>query len=116
MSITKDSLATMTLEDIRDERARQETIWKGAVEMIAMCDQATADRIAEFKVGDRVVDSDNVTWQVTRIGLQKWSSGDRVEYIGRRIKKDGTAGAVESQIYHRPLRAAISGGDTDNAH
>ncbi len=107
MRIIQDSLTAMSLEEIRDERARQEAIRKASVETIAMCEQIIADRIAEFKVGDRVVDSAGVTWQVTRIRLKKLRSGDDVEYRGRRIKKDGFLGVVENDIYLHPLRAVI---------
>ncbi|MBU2767121.1 hypothetical protein HAP94_13150 [Acidithiobacillus ferrivorans] len=109
MHITQDSLASMSLDDVRAERARQEIIWKGAVEAIAMCEQAIADRIAEFKVGDCVVDTAGVNWQVTRIGMQKWSSKERVAYHGRRIKKDGSVSAIEREIYNQPLRATPNG-------
>ncbi|WP_163059462.1 hypothetical protein [Acidithiobacillus ferrooxidans] len=111
MHITKESLSTMSLEDIRAERARHETIWKNAAEMVAMCNQAIADRVAEFTVGDMVVDGDDIAWKITDIKLQRWTKKDDVEYCGRRIKKDGTPGTIESEIYCRPLRAADSGND-----
>ncbi|MHB1641128.1 MAG: hypothetical protein ACYCS8_00530 [Acidithiobacillus sp.] len=111
MHITKESLSTMSLEDLRAERTRQMAIWKNAWEAADMCSQAIADRIAEFNVSDFVVDSSGATWQVTRIVGWKWSSGVQVKYRGRRIKKDGSAGAVESEIYRLPLRAANSGND-----
>lgn len=108
--ITKDSLTTMSLKDVRAELARQEAIRDNAEELVAMCIQAIADRVAEFKVGDLVVDRAGAIWQVTRIGLKPCGSAkDRVEYRGRRIKKDGSAGVIESEIYRCPLRAADSG-------
>ncbi|EGQ61002.1 hypothetical protein GGI1_03896 [Acidithiobacillus sp. GGI-221] len=39
MRIIQDSLTAMSLEEIRDERARQEAIRKASVETIAMCEQ-----------------------------------------------------------------------------
>lgn len=104
--ITKETLAVISLEDLRAEHARQETLKKNAIDALDMCIQAIVDRTAEFKMGDLVVDGDGVTWQVTRIVGRNWFSDVRVEYHGRRIKKDGSAGAVESEIYRRPLLAA----------
>ncbi|MHB1630845.1 MAG: hypothetical protein ACYCQL_01325 [Acidithiobacillus sp.] len=109
--ITKDTLASMSLDDLHAERWRQVAIRNAAEEVIALCAQAIADRTAEFKAGDLVVDADGIVWQVTRIEARSWPSGVHPEYHGRRIKKDGSAGGVVREIYRCPLRAANSGND-----
>lgn len=115
--ITKDTLATMSLDDLYAELARNELILcvnpnlairKIAKDALDMCIQGIADRMAKFKIGDLVIDGEYVIWQVTRISGKVLLSGVRVEYHGRRIKKNGAASAVESKIYRCPLRAANS--------
>ena len=109
--ITKDSVTTLPLEDLHAELQRQAAIRDAASEIVSLCVQAIAERIAEFKVGDLVVDADGIVWQVTRIEARSWPSGVHPEYHGRRIKKDGSAGGVVREIYCCPLRAANSGND-----
>lgn len=110
MHITEDSLATMSLEEVRAERARQETIIDNAQDAIDLCSRAIVDRTARFKVGDLVVDSDGATWTVTSRDLygrnhSERIAGDSITYRGRQIQKDGTVGAVETDIYRLPLQA-----------
>lgn len=118
MHITEDLLAAMSLEAIYDERARQETIIEEAQNAIDLCSHAIVDKTARFKVGDLVVDSDGATWTVTRRDLYGRNhferlAGDCITYRGRQIKKDGTVGAIETDIYRLPLRAAMSGDGSD---
>lgn len=104
----------MSLEDLHAELQRQAATRYAADEMVSLCVQAIAERIAEFKVGDQVVDADGVTWMVTRIKGVLWSSsGLHPEYYGQRIKKDGTPGSGIREIYRCPLRAVDKGGVTD---
>lgn len=104
MHITQNSLATMSIEAIRAERDRQETVNHDAQNAIALCSQVIIDRLAEFKVGDWVVGIIGDRWLVTRVTILTGESPECVKYYGRRIQKDGTVGAVDKEIFACMLR------------
>lgn len=69
--------------------------------------QRIANAQAEFKVGDRVThDGAKHTWEITGIVPGYYSKPD---YIGSKLKKDGTPSKVANRIYlpyGKSLRAA----------
>lgn len=91
-------------EQISDEQAlraaikKQEEIIREANSEIRRMQSDLANLIAKFKIGDKVTCGNFIDNSVCVITGVKWNYGGAT-YIGKRIKKDGSLGAQEYELY-----------------
>jgi hypothetical protein len=85
-------------QDLRAAIKEQQFIIRQANSEIIKLEGELANLLAEFKIGDKVYCSNFQGRPVCVITKVKWSYGG-AEYVGRRIKKDGSLGAQEYELY-----------------
>jgi len=85
-------------QDLRVAIKEQQFIIRQANSEILKFEGELANLLAEFKIGDKVYCSNFQGRLVCAITKVKLSYGG-VEYVGRRIKKDGSLGAQEYELY-----------------
>jgi hypothetical protein len=89
--------------ELRELNAQAEALDKKRRELR----QQIANAQADFKAGDRVTyDGSKYVWQISGI---RAGYNNKPEYIGAKLKKDGTPGAMTGEIFvpwNAVLRAA----------
>ncbi len=85
-------------QDLRAAIKEQQFIIRQANSEIIKLEGELANLLAEFKIGDKVYCSNFQGRSVCVITKVKWGYGG-VKYVGKRIKKDGTLGVQEYELY-----------------
>lgn len=89
----------MTIDELKAEVARLTDESLAAEERLKAASAELANAQAEFSVGERVMHRGKLT-QVTAIHPgYSWSQGPR--YKGRMVKKDGSLGLVETELWSK---------------
>ena len=85
-------------QDLRAAIKEQEEIIREANSEIRRMEMELANLTSEFKIGDKVRCGNFQGDPVCAITKVKWRYGG-VQYVGKRIKKDGTLGVQEYELY-----------------
>ena len=85
-------------QDLRAAIKEQQFIIRQANSEIIKLEGELANLLAEFKIGDKVYCSNFQGRSVCVITKVKWGYGGG-KYVGKRIKKDGTLGVQEYELY-----------------
>ena len=85
-------------QDLRAAIKEQEEIIREANSEIRRMEMELANLTSEFKIGDKVRCGNFQGDPVCAITKVKWRYGG-VQYVGKRIKKDGSPGAQEYELY-----------------
>lgn len=89
----------MTIEEMKAELKILDEQAKEIADKRATLRQQIADAQALFTVGARVTHAGaSCVWEITAV-RPGYSFSDEPQYIGAKIKKDGTPGALKSRIY-----------------
>ena len=86
-------------QDLRAAIKEQQFIIRQANSEIIKLEGELANLLAEFKIGDKVYCSNFQVNTVCVVTGAKWKYGSKVAYFGKRIKKDGSLGAQEYELY-----------------
>ena len=85
-------------QDLRAAIKEQEGLIREAQMKIYRIEDKLTKLIAEFEIGDKVYCSNFQVNPVCVVTGAKWNYGG-VTYVGKRIKKDGSLGAQEYELY-----------------
>ena len=90
--------AKLREQELRAEIKKQELIIREANFEIRRIQGELSNLLSEFKIGDKVYCSNFQGRSVCVITKVKWGYGGG-KYVGKRIKKDGTLGVQEYELY-----------------
>ena len=86
-------------QDLRAAIKKQEFIIREANSEIRRFEGELVKLLAEFEIGDKVYCCNFQVNPVCVVTGAKWKYGSKVAYFGKRIKKDGSLGAQEYELY-----------------
>ena len=90
--------AKLREQELRAEIKKQDLIIREANSEIRRMQGELSNLLSEFEIGDKVYCSNFQGNPVCVITGAKWNYGG-VTYVGKRIKKDGSLGAQEYELY-----------------